>query len=382
MRTALSKRTREAEATRRLPPGSGLLMSGLLMSGLLVLGWLGGCQHSSDAPARIEPSSATSLQNEPTTSPAPSTPATPAAHSPTNAAWCRTAWGPLDLAGARPQLAPVSNHYEGFGNIEGPVWLGDALYYSNIASGPNPPDSVIFRWAPGSAPELWLEQAGTNGLATDARGTLYAAHHTSGAILRAELDRPSEMKPVAKGYAGVRFNSPNDLVLAQDGTIYFTDPVWQAPTPHPQPETRVYRVGAEVQPLSAFAEVKNPNGITLTPDETRLFVGGENGLFVFELAHAQQRATRIQSEHLGEGLGIDGLGRDCAGNIYVTVHAEKLIVVLDKDDVELGTIAVPAAGGVTNVAFGGSDRRTLFVTSLGVPPQIHTVKLNVPGYPY
>ena len=126
-----------------------------------------------------------------------------------------------------------------------------------------------------------------------------------------------------------------------------------------------------VQPLSAFAEVKNPNGITLTPDETRLFVGGENGLFVFELAHAQQRATRIQSEHLGEGLGIDGLGRDCAGNIYVTVHAEKLIVVLDKDDVELGTIAVPAAGGVT-----------LFVTSLGVPPQIHTVKLNVPGYPY
>ncbi len=90
----------------------------------------------------------------------------------------------------------------------------------------------------------------------------------------------------------------------------------------------------------------------------------------------------IKTASLSDKTGIDGLGRDCAGNIYVTAHSDKTVVVLDPQDRELGKIVVPSEGGVTNVAFGGAARKTLFITSLGATPQIHSVELNVTGLPY
>jgi gluconolactonase len=75
--------------------------------------------------------------------------------------------------------------------------------------------------------------------------------------------------------------------------------------------------------------------------------------------------------------GVDGLGRDCAGNLYVTNNGN--VVVLDRSDRSVGSLS---ANGATNVAFGGSDRRTLYVTSLGDPPALRSAVLDVPGLPY
>lgn len=323
---------------------------------------------------------------EPTASRTQTVPRAPAG-SPSSRAprapWCPDEAPELVLVGQKAEVLPqVRNFYPGFGNIEGPVWLDGFLYYSNIAGGTNPPDSAIFRFREDGAPELFLDHSGSNGLATDPEGRLYAATHSDGSIVVRDVVRPSEPSHLARTFGGARFNSPNDLVIAEEGSLYFTDPVWQAPQPLPQAATRVYRVrGDQTEPLLGFSDVKNPNGITLSWDETSLFVGGENGLFVQNLEN-RGKATRILSPHLAESSGIDGLGRDCAGNLYVTVHSEKTVVVLDRSQHERGTILIPSSGGVTNVAFGGDERRTLYVTSLGEPPQIHQVKLNVPGYPY
>lgn len=293
----------------------------------------------------------------------------------------------LNLDDIQVTLVPgVVNHFDGFGNIEGPVWLGGALYYSNISGGTNPPPSVIWKLIPGQTPVIHAKDTGSNGLGVTHQGDLLLAQHSTGTVAQGSGSQLTSLKPLAQAPVGARFNSPNDLVLSRSGRLYFTDPTWQAPSPMPQAEPRFYLVKDGV--ARALGEVnapQNPNGITLGPDETHLYVGGQNGLFRYEISASgdvKVPGENLSSPDLKKDAGIDGLGRDCSGNIYVTVHSEKKVVILNSEGHQVGAIAVPSAGGVTNVAFGGEKRSTLYITSLGQPPQIHSAELNVVGHPY
>jgi gluconolactonase len=144
-------------------------------------------------------------------------------------------------------------------------------------------------------------------------------------------------------------------------------------------------VDGAAKSLATSGAPENPNGIMLSLDEQSLYIGGVNGLYRYQLGadgSVTGSPTHLQTEHLAADAGIDGLGKDCSGNIYVTVHEKKTVVVLSPGDEEIGHIVIPSTGGVTNVAFGGAERTTLYVTSLGTPPQIHFLELNVQGYPY
>ncbi len=292
----------------------------------------------------------------------------------------------LNLAGA--SLSPVPNlmnNYQDYGNFEGPVWIGESLYYSNIGGGQNPPPSVIWKVVPGGTPEIVVNDSGSNGLATDG-SKLYAAMHSDGSISTRELSNLTAATQVVGMYGDQPFDSPNDLVVASNGDVYFTDPNFQAPDGR-QPVNIAYHVsGGVATALAISASHQNPNGITLSPDETKLYIGGQSGgLWQYNLAadgSIDGTGTQITTASLGAGTGIDGMGRDCAGNIYVTAHSDKKVVVINPAGQEIGALDVPSEGGVTNVAFGGADRMTLFITSLGNTPQIHQVTLNVPGYPY
>ena len=143
-----------------------------------------------------------------------------------------------------------------------------------------------------------------------------------------------------------------------------------------------------------------PNGIILSLDQQQLIVGGLQGLWTFDL-------NTGEVSHPKQVLNspIDGLGKDCSGNIYVTTTREtaerkdgQVIVILNKEYNEIGMLEVPGIHIVTNVAFGGSDRKTLFVTGLTVPMNgneprqcgdqpclqagIYSAKLNVQGFPF
>ena len=113
-------------------------------------------------------------------------------------------------------------------NVEGPVWLSGALFVSEFGEGANPPPTRVLQIVAGVG-VVYAADAGTNGLAADSAGRLHGASHKLGAIVRFGLPG-AEPKVIVAGYKGQRFNSPNDLAIRSDGTIYFTDPTWQAPS--------------------------------------------------------------------------------------------------------------------------------------------------------
>jgi gluconolactonase len=174
-------------------------------------------------------------------------------------------------------------------------------------------------------------------------------------------------------YMDDHFNSPNDLTVRSDGTVYFTDPDWQLGGRVSETGmTGVYRVAPGGEPQLVDGTLDKPNGIALSPDEQTLYVTS---------AGADLRAYPVQADgSTGSGTvlaspgGSDGLAVDCAGNLYVTAGSVR---VFDPDGDELGSISV--AESPANVAFGGSERRTLYITAR---TGLYAIELNVPGYPY
>lgn len=330
-----------------------------------------------------------------------------------------------DVSLTREKNIPLM--YQGYNNIEGPVWHEGALYYSNMGS--HQPDengfelsnqTTIWRWVVGEKPQVWMQDtvAGTNGLAVDSMGNLIGARQLDGSLSTIDW-QSKQVTPIVTAYQGKRFNSPNDLTITHDDTVYFTDPNWNTPSNIPsetiqgggwpgstEPGQRVYRVTADGS-VNATAVTElvpalrdKPNGIALSLDEQQLIVGGLRGLWAFDLSEGQV----LNPVQLLD-TPIDGLGKDCSGNIYITTTRElptrtdgQVVVVLDKSYQEVGQLEVEGIHIVTNIAFGGDEGKTLFVTSLTAPMDgeklrycgdapcldagIYTAKLNVQGIPY
>lgn len=122
--------------------------------------------------------------------------------------------------------------------------------------------------------------------------------------------------------------------------------------------------------------MQKPNGVIFRGDETALYLGGTGGLF--KLPVATDGSVGVGTRVTAVNGGVDGLARDCAGNLYVA--SGQGVTVLGPSDAVIGSITVGIQ--VTNMAFGGAERKTLYITSLGGEPKLHQVTLNVPGYPY
>ena len=130
------------------------------------------------------------------------------------------------LAATRvPGTAPASSEP---GLYEGPVWIGDALYFSDFTFGPGFP-SRIQRLGPDGKLTTAILDSGSNGLALDARGDIVAATHNNKGIVPFEL-ASGKRSLLAGTFQGQVFNSPNDLAIGADGAIYVTDPVFQRAT--------------------------------------------------------------------------------------------------------------------------------------------------------
>jgi gluconolactonase len=276
-----------------------------------------------------------------------------------------------------------------FGIIEGPVWTGSELYVSELTNMPYEPQSNDMKMArllkvtPDGQTSIVVADSGTNGLALAADGSLVAGVHKDGTVKRFTLPGGAATTLV-NGYMNIRFNSPNDLAIHSTGTIYFSDPSYNAPTPPPQSAMRVYRVapgGSTAEPIPSSASpdtFQNPNGVTLSLAEDFLYVAGAVG----------RRYPVMADGTLGAGAdfaaasGGDGMVIDCAGNLYVALASTQNVAVFTPAGDSIGMIKVTGMQAVTNLAFGGADRKTLYITGLGNDKGLFQLPLNLPGRPY
>ncbi|WP_338758845.1 SMP-30/gluconolactonase/LRE family protein [Massilia sp. METH4] len=257
---------------------------------------------------------------------------------------------------------------------EGPVWIKDALYFSDFGHEGGFPSRIRKLAADGTV-TTFLEDSGSNGLAVDAQGNLVAATHKYKALSRYAMAGKAR-SAIAERYQGNVFNSPNDIAIAADGTIYFTDPDYQkAAAPGGQPVTGIYRVGTDGKVTLVDGTRRNPNGIALSLSGDLLYVNAGDG---------EVRAYPITDGVPGTGRafikgidGGDGMALDCHGNLYVTEHGAKRVRVFSPQGKELATIRVDA--NVTNAAFGGADGKTLFITG---DRALWRIALDVSGKPY
>jgi gluconolactonase len=270
---------------------------------------------------------------------------------------------------------------DGFVFIEGPVWLDGpntqaVLLFSDMDMGVNGaqgPPSRIRRLDPPSTFDVFVENGGSNGLALDNDGNVLAASHFEQDLVRVNPSTGA-LSPLGLRFEGKRFNSPNDLTVRSDGTIYFTDPDWQlAGRDNETGMTGVYRVSPALEVSLVIGTLPRPNGIALSPDEKTLYVGA-NQSDVLAFPVNEDGSVGPSAPFVSSGAS-DGLTVDCAGNLYVTAGGEVKVYAPDKSS--LGSISV--AEGPANVAFGGEDRRTLYITAR---TGLYSIRLEVPGLPY
>lgn len=263
----------------------------------------------------------------------------------------------------------------GFAILEGPLWVGDALLMSHIGGSvgdaPNPADLVVLR---DGKLEVVKAGYGSNGMAIDPTGAVVAARHADGTVTRV-----ADGTVLAGSFKDSRFNSPNDVVISPSGDVYFSDPNWQAPKPHPQAAGRAYHVSPSGKITPYGGGITKPNGVMLSLDQKTLYVGGTNGLFRFELKSNGEVIDKAKSVH-AELIpsGVDGMTVDCAGNLYVTADGKVHVLAANSDE-PITSFDIP---GVTNLAFGGKDGTTLYATTLGEKPQLWAAQSNIPGLPF
>jgi gluconolactonase len=277
-------------------------------------------------------------------------------------------------AGARPELIK-----DGFVFVEGPVWsekLG-AFLFSEMdfnSDGPKGPPSKVHQLVLPKTFSVFLPEAGSNGLAIDEQGLVACTHDTQ---TLSRFDLKTRQRSVFVGdFQGKHFNSPNDVTIHSAGHVYFTDPNWQlAGRPSETGVTGVYWRNPAGEVRLVASDLKQPNGISLSPDETRLYVGSmDSGISVYPVLADGSLGQRQPFANVAEP---DGMAVDCAGNLYATSHGPGKLTVIAPDGKVLSVIDV--APKTTNAAFGGTDRRTLLITA---GTGVYALKSAVPGFPY
>jgi len=261
----------------------------------------------------------------------------------------------------------------GFQFTEGPVWNpAGFLLFSDI------PANQIVKFAPGAAPTVFRTPSGnSNGLTYDRSGRLLMCEHSNRRVTRLEPD--GTLTVLAASYDGKMLNSPNDIVVRSEGTIYFTDPPFGIPEGQKKelPFQGVYKIAPDGKLTLLVQDFDRPNGIALSPDEKTLYVDDSVRLHVraFDVAADGSISNgRVLAELKSQRPGVpDGLKVDRQGNLYVTGAGG--VWVFDKAGKHLGTIVLSELPA--NCAWGDKDFRTLYLTAR---TGLYKIRLKIPGF--
>ena len=269
----------------------------------------------------------------------------------------------------------------GFQFTEGPVWHPDGyLLFSDIFA------STIYRWTPDGSAEPYIKPSQeSNGLTFDRQGRLVACQHAARQVGR--MNAGGQLETVADRYEGKRLNSPNDLVVHSDGSIYFTDPPFAvSPDLVELDFIGVFRIAPDGSMTVLTSDFLRPNGLAFSPNESLLYIADSYRRHV--RAFDVGPDGTLSNSHIFIDMNVetprnpDGIKVDVDGNVYIA-GADGLWVV-DPNGGHLGTIPYPEqpgpddpfpnAGG--NLAFGGPNNQTIYIA---FRTSIYTIHCNVPG---
>jgi gluconolactonase len=248
---------------------------------------------------------------------------------------------------------------------EGPVWFADlqCLLFSDI------PNSRIHRWTPDGHVGIFRDGSHhTNGNTRDRQGRLISCEHSSRRVTRTEVD--GTITVLADRFEGRRLNSPNDVVVRTDGTIWFTDPDYGRPRDEEkeQAHDNVFRLDPATGALTCLvSDFQKPNGLCFSPDESLLYVA-DSAISNDPAGNSHIRRFRVDADGTISGGEVfvetdgipDGLRVDTQGNVWTSAGAG--VNVYAPDAAWLGRIEF-AGTAVTNLCFGGPAHDTIFVTA-------------------
>jgi len=280
-----------------------------------------------------------------------------------------------ELLGDAPRLVRVAD----VAAHEGPAYAPDedALYFTTppmrvrgvprVAIRRLQLDGLRFPPAPSRITTVRADANVANGMFLDRDGSLVVCEqgtHTTPARISRVDPTTGAAETVVGAFGGFRLNSPNDVVVRGDGTIWFTDPSYghrQGFRPEPELCDLVYRYDSESERLTVAADsFDKPNGLAFSPDERVLYVadnGTPHHLLAFDV-HPNGNLHGRRLVAVGAPEHPDGLKVDTAGRIYASARGG--IHVFDPSGRLLGEISLP---GAVNFTFGGADRNVLFITA-------------------
>ncbi|MDR2391770.1 MAG: SMP-30/gluconolactonase/LRE family protein, partial [Planctomycetota bacterium] len=267
--------------------------------------------------------------------------------------------------------AEVERIATGFRWVEGPVWFGDGRYllFSDI------PNNQIVRWdeETGKLSVFRKPSNFSNGMTRDRQGRLITCEH-SRRVTRTEYD--GKITVLADSYQGKRLNSPNDVAVKSDDSIWFTDPPFGIGGNYEgykqdmeQPHQGVYRIDGKTGELVLIlADIKGPNGLAFSPDESILYLvegrASPNRLILaFDVVENGTRLANRRTLVDADGGMADGFRVDADGNLWCGwggSDEKNGVAVFNPQGKQIGFVKTPER--ISNLVFGGEKRNRLFMT--------------------
>ncbi len=269
-----------------------------------------------------------------------------------------------------PPGTPLDKIATGFQFVEGPLWHPQGfLIFSDI------PANTVYKWDPitGKTAAFYTPSGNSNGLALDLNGRVLLCQHGRRRVARLNAD--GSETALAERYQGKRLNSPNDLAVKSDGSIYFTDPPYGINAS--QEAVKFYGIfslkpGGELILLDK--SLTRPNGICFSPDEKKLYVNDSQALriYVWDVKEDLTIANKKLFYAMTGGGAADGMKTDTEGRLYCSGPGG--VWIFSAEGKVIDKISVPET--VTNLNWGDADYRTLYITA-GV--SVYSIRLNAVG---
>ena len=286
----------------------------------------------------------------------------------------------------RVVLAGVERLYTGTRWAEGPVWIGDArcLLWSDV------PGNQILRWdeETGQTSVFRKPCNNSNGNTRDRQGRLVTCEHDSRRVVRTEYD--GSITVLCDNFGGKKLNSPNDVVVKSDGSIWFTDPrfgilsYYEGHVAEPELPMNVYRIDGATGAVAVVAEgIEAPNGLAFSPDEKKLYIVESRSeprrILSFDISGDAKLSNRKILIDAGPNGTPDGFRCDIDGNLWCGWGMTKEldgVMIFSPQGEPIGKISLPER--CSNLCFGGRHRNRLFMAA---SHSLYSLYVNTQGAP-